>query len=34
VRDDDTVESLHERIKEVERRQYPEVLRQLVDGDA
>ncbi len=26
---DDTVETLHERIKEVERRIYPEVLRQL-----
>lgn len=29
VFDDDTVETLHERIKEVERRLYPEVLRQL-----
>ena len=28
---DDTVETLHERIKEVERRLYPTVLRQLVD---
>ena len=28
---DDTVESLHERIKEVERRIYPEVLRKLVE---
>ncbi|MGH9027525.1 MAG: formyltransferase family protein, partial [Acidimicrobiia bacterium] len=27
---DDTVETLHERIKEVERRLYPEVLRQLM----
>jgi folate-dependent phosphoribosylglycinamide formyltransferase PurN len=27
---DDTVETLHERIKEVERRIYPEVLRKLV----
>jgi phosphoribosylglycinamide formyltransferase-1 len=34
VLDDDTVETLHERIKDVERRQYPEVLRQLVDRDA
>ena len=32
--DDDTVETLHERIKDVERRLYPEVLRQLVErGD-
>jgi phosphoribosylglycinamide formyltransferase-1 len=31
---DDTVETLHERIKEVERRIYPEVLRQLLAGDA
>ena len=32
---DDTVESLHERIKEVERRIYPEVLRALIaDVDA
>jgi phosphoribosylglycinamide formyltransferase-1 len=29
---DDTVESLHERIKEVERRIYPEVLRALADS--
>lgn len=28
---DDTVESLHERIKEVERRLYPEVIRQLLE---
>jgi phosphoribosylglycinamide formyltransferase-1 len=28
---DDTVETLHERIKEVERRLYPEVLRKLVE---
>jgi len=28
---DDTVESLHERIKEVERRLYPAVLRSLVE---
>jgi folate-dependent phosphoribosylglycinamide formyltransferase PurN len=27
---DDTVETLHERIKEVERRIYPEVLRELL----
>jgi phosphoribosylglycinamide formyltransferase-1 len=33
VRDDDTVESLHERIKTVERRIYPEVLRTLVEDD-
>jgi phosphoribosylglycinamide formyltransferase-1 len=31
---DDTVETLHERIKEVERRIYPAVLRQLVADDA
>jgi len=30
VLDDDTVESLHERIKEVERRLYPEVIAQVV----
>ena len=30
---DDTVESLHERIKAVERRLYPAVLRKLVDDD-
>jgi len=30
---DDTVETLHERIKEVERRIYPEVLRQLLSSD-
>jgi phosphoribosylglycinamide formyltransferase-1 len=34
VLDGDTVETLHERIKEVERRKYPEVLRQLVAEDA
>jgi len=34
VLDDDTVETLHERIKEVERRLYPEVLRQLAAEDA
>jgi phosphoribosylglycinamide formyltransferase 1 len=34
VFDDDTLETLHERIKEVERRLYPEVLRQFAeDGD-
>ena len=31
VRENDTVESLHERIKEVERRLYPQVLRELVE---
>jgi phosphoribosylglycinamide formyltransferase-1 len=31
---DDTVETLHERIKEVERRIYPEVLRALLADDA
>jgi phosphoribosylglycinamide formyltransferase 1 len=31
VLDDDTVESLHERIKEVERRLYPQVLRELIE---
>jgi phosphoribosylglycinamide formyltransferase-1 len=31
IRADDTVESLHERIKEIERRIYPMVLRRLVD---
>jgi phosphoribosylglycinamide formyltransferase 1 len=31
VRPDDTVESLHERIKEVERRLYPQVIRQLLE---
>ena len=30
---DDSAETLHERIKEVERRLYPRVLRQLLDGD-
>jgi len=33
VYDDDTVETLHERIKEVERRIYPQVLRTLVEAD-
>jgi len=33
VLDDDTVESLHERIKEVERRLYPSVLRHLAGMD-
>ena len=31
VLDDDTVDSLHERIKEVERRLYPHVLRELIE---
>ncbi len=31
VRPDDTVESLHERIKVVERRLYPETIRQIVE---
>jgi phosphoribosylglycinamide formyltransferase-1 len=31
VRPDDTADSLHERIKEVERRLYPRVLRQLLE---
>ncbi len=31
VRPDDSVESLHERIKEVERRLYPQVIRQLLE---
>ena len=34
VLDDDTVETLHERIKTVERRLYPEVLHRLVRGSA
>ena len=34
VLDDDTVETLHERIKDVERRLYPAVLRQLIEGEA
>jgi phosphoribosylglycinamide formyltransferase-1 len=34
VYDDDTVDTLHERIKDVERRLYPEVLRRLADEDA
>ena len=34
VVDGDTVDTLHERIKEVERRMYPEVLRQLVHEEA
>jgi formyltetrahydrofolate-dependent phosphoribosylglycinamide formyltransferase len=33
VRPDDTVETLHERIKDVERRLYPEVLRSLLDDE-
>lgn len=32
VLEDDTVETLHERIKDVERRLYPKVLRELVAG--
>jgi phosphoribosylglycinamide formyltransferase-1 len=31
VLDDDTVDSLHERIKAVERRLYPQVLRELIE---
>jgi phosphoribosylglycinamide formyltransferase-1 len=34
VLDDDTVETLHERIKTVERRLYPEVLHRLVRSEA
>jgi phosphoribosylglycinamide formyltransferase-1 len=34
VLDDDTPETLHERIKEVERRLYPEVLRQFAEDGA
>jgi phosphoribosylglycinamide formyltransferase-1 len=34
VYDEDTVETLHERIKNVERRIYPEVLRAMVNGAA
>jgi len=30
---DDTEESLHERIKEVERRLYPQVIRKVIDGE-
>ena len=30
---DDTEETLHERIKEVERRLYPEVIRKVIDGE-
>ena len=33
VLDDDTEESLHERIKEVERRIYPQVVRALIEED-
>jgi phosphoribosylglycinamide formyltransferase-1 len=32
IHDDDTVETLHERIKQVERHRYPEVLRALLEG--
>jgi phosphoribosylglycinamide formyltransferase-1 len=34
VLDDDTPETLHERIKEVERRLYPEVLRRFAEDGA
>jgi phosphoribosylglycinamide formyltransferase-1 len=34
VYDDDTVDTLHERIKEVERRLYPDVLRRLAEDGA
>jgi len=34
VRADDTVETLHERVKEVERRRYPQVLSALLEGRA
>lgn len=30
---DDTEETLHERIKEVERRLYPQVIRRVIEGD-
>jgi len=30
---DDTVETLHERIKEVERRLYPETLKRFLEGE-
>lgn len=30
---DDTEETLHERIKEVERRLYPQVIRKVIDGE-
>lgn len=30
---DDTEETLHERIKEVERRLYPEVIKKVIDGE-
>jgi len=33
VRPDDTVETLHERIKEVERRLYPAVLRRMIEDE-
>jgi folate-dependent phosphoribosylglycinamide formyltransferase PurN len=32
--DDDTAATLHERIKEVERRRYPELLRDLLETEA
>jgi phosphoribosylglycinamide formyltransferase-1 len=34
VRPDDTATTLHERIKEVERRLYPAVLRQMIDEES
>jgi phosphoribosylglycinamide formyltransferase-1 len=34
VRPDDTVESLHERIKAVERRLYPETIRRFIEERA
>ncbi len=34
VRADDTVDTLHERIKEVERRRYPQVLSAVLEGRA
>jgi phosphoribosylglycinamide formyltransferase-1 len=33
VRPDDTVESLHERIKTIERRLYPDTIQAIVEGD-
>lgn len=34
VLDDDTAETLHERIKEVERRLYPQVLREMIEEES
>jgi phosphoribosylglycinamide formyltransferase-1 len=34
IRPDDTAESLHERIKDVERRLYPQTIKGLVEADA